>query len=442
MKALSTLRIIPMNNTPSNSAIFSDDEVARAVAVMAAVIVIGCIGNTLVIVVLCLKNSSTNSRWNRYRRRQQNGDADTSTFGRDKTLDFFILVLAGSDLLVCVIIIPSTITMELYQFRISIDILCKLFYIMFVTNTTFSSLLISAVALDRYLFICHSLKQILTLLRAKILVSTLAIFSLCVGIAAGCVVGVKSIQANNSGISNPQNYICEENEYVRGISELQKTVSQIIKYINHACYLACILIVLILYSCVFRAIVSSRSRRDKLAVQQRQQQNGSDSSEQRKPENARPSRQLMVSFSTKIIQKAQFTLQNLRSALMLFIIALVYILTFVPALVIANGWAHQNLVLFYLYYVNSAANPCIYAIFTPSFRQFVATIFRDCFCDGKMRQSSSSGAAAIRTGSLMFQKMGKKGKSIEDAYPFVSREERMASAALPSMDSNAPASDS
>ena len=154
------------NNTPSNAAVFSDVEVKRAIVMMCIVIVIGSIGNALVITVLCIKNSSANSRWNRYRRQQRSTAEDLSesvSMSRDKTLDFFVLVLAISDTLVCTLIIPSTIVMEIYRFRIVNDILCKLYYVLFVTNTTFSSLLISAVALDRYLFICHSLKHILTL---------------------------------------------------------------------------------------------------------------------------------------------------------------------------------------------------------------------------------------------------------------------------------------
>lgn len=434
-----------MNNTPSNSAIFSDVEVSRAIAMMAAVLVIGSIGNTLVIIVLCLKNSSANSRWNRYRRRQQtiNGlqISETGTFGRDKTLDFFILVLAVSDLLVCVIIIPSTITMEINQFRISIDILCKLFYVLFVTNTTFSSLLISAVALDRYLFICHSLKHVLTLIRAKILVSTLALFSLGVGIAAGCVVGVKVTYLNSTENNSRASYICEENEYVRGISEMQKTVSQIIKYFNHACYLTCILIVLILYSFVFLAIVTSRSRSNKLTLlSQASRQNAGHPGEANKSSaSIRLSRQRMASLPAKFRQKAQFTLQNLRSALMLFIVAIVYILTFVPALVIANGWVQQNLVLLYLYYVNSAANPCIYAIFTPSFRGIVGALFRKCFCiDHDPLPSAAGGGDSIisdandigsHSNTVALSLVGRNKRARREAYPFVSREERMAAAA-------------
>ncbi|VDM33419.1 unnamed protein product [Hydatigera taeniaeformis] len=447
MEALTTLRITTMNNTPSNSAIFSDVEVFRAIAVMAAVIVIGSIGNTLVISVLCLKNCSTNNRWNQYRRRNQSSiseNSETGAFGRDKTLDFFILVLAVSDLLVCIIIIPATITMEINQFRISIDGLCKLFYVLFVTNTTFSSLIISAVALDRYLFICHSLKHILTLIRAKILVSTLALFSLCVGIAAGCVVGVKALHPNTTEDNAQTTYICEENEYVRGISELQKTVSQIIKYLNHACYLACILIVLILYSCVFWAIVTSRSRSQRLTVSsQTARQNGRDSAyPEESTANSRLSRQRMANLPSKLRQKAQYTLQNLRSALMLFIIALVYILTFVPSLVIANGWAPQNLVLLYLYYVNSAANPCIYAIFTPSFRRIVAILIRNCFCRSSSTHPPTSGRSLEHSHPIVpisigvthasnrgFNRIGKKKRAIEEAYPFISREERMAAAA-------------
>lgn len=446
MEALTTPANTVLNNIPSNSAVFSDKEIFSAVAMMAAVVVFGTILNTLVISVLCIKNSSANSRWNRYRRQQRNNDPDhgeTGAFGRDKTLDFFILVLAVSDLLVCVIIIPATIMMEITQFRLSIDILCKLYYVLFVTNTTFSSLLISAVAFDRYLFICHSLKHILTLMRAKILVSTLALFSLGVGIAAGCVVSVKPIHPNFAGDTNRiSDYICEENEYMHGISDFQKIVSQIIKYFNHAWYLACILIVLILYSCVFWAIVSTRSRSHKLTVSTAiNRLNSRETSYERESSsNITVARQRMTSIPSIFRQKAQFTFQNFRSALMLFIIALVYILTFVPALVIANGWAQQNLVLLYLYYVNSAANPCIYAIFTPSFRRNLAALLRSCcllkensaqsFRCGGGSMPSEIGSSIPHANSLARTRLRSKRRTREDAFPFITREQRRAAATM------------
>ncbi|VDL18996.1 unnamed protein product [Hymenolepis diminuta] len=428
------------NHTSSNSVVVADEEIYQAVTMMAVVIIIGTIGNTLVISVLCIKNSSANSRWNRYRRQQRSGEtnnAGTGAFDRDKTLDFFVLVLAISDLFVCVVIIPSTITIEIFKYRISIDFLCKMFYVFLVANTTFSSLLISTVALDRYLFICQSLKRIITLIRAKVLVTTLALFSLGVGIAAGCAVGIK-MEDDGKGIQ----HICDEIEYIDGISYLRKKLSQVIKYFNHACFLACILIVIVLYSCVFWAIVSTRSRGHKLTVPvsihgPNEKKSTYDS---KSSGNIKDSRRRRSSVPSKFRQKAQFTLQNLRSVLMLFIIAIVYILTFVTSLIIANAWTKMNLVLFYLYYINSAANPCIYAIFTPSFRQTVVVLIRSCCClkdhithppiVGRDSKHSDIGSSIMHKNSRDWSHLRSKKHIREDAFPFITREQRRAAAAM------------
>ncbi|VDO08580.1 unnamed protein product [Rodentolepis nana] len=424
------------NHTSSNSVVVADEEIYQAVAMMAIVIIIGTIGNALVISVLCIKNSSGNSRWKRYRRQQRISEinqAEMGAFGRDKTLDFFVLVLAISDLFVCVIIIPSTITIELFKYRISIDLLCKMFYVFLVANTTFSSLLISTVALDRYLFICHSLKHILTLIRAKVIGTTLALFSLGVGIAAGCAVGIKT---EDDG--EVVQHICDEIEFIDGISHLQRRLSRVIKYFNHACFLASILIVIVLYSRVFWAIVVTRSRSHKLSVSVSiHRQSGKKSAyDSKSSSNGKDSRHRRTSIPSRFRQKAHFTFQNLRSAIMLFVIAVVYILTFVTSLIIANGWIKMNLVLLYLYYINSAANPCIYAIFTPSFRQTVATLFRSCCCQkdsidqtsaiGRDSKHSDSGSRNIVQNSQTWSHSRGKIYTRDDPFPFITREQRRA----------------
>ncbi|VDL89332.1 unnamed protein product [Schistocephalus solidus] len=377
----------------SNSVIFGNEEVLSAVSLMACTVVIGGIGNLLVVTVQLLRTTSLGAKWNRRQRQLQvRSEVAYSDFGT--------VVLAISDLFVCLIIIPSTITMELIAFRIQNDILCKLYYVLFVTNTTFSSLLISAVALDRYLYICHSLRHLLTLFRAKMLVLSLAIFSLVIGSMAGSVVSLKHVHTNitNGTSSSPMESeeVCEETEYVSNITDFQKTFTVIVRRVNHGSFLVCIIIVTILYAFVFWAIVTAHARKQRLVY--------IPTTDNKEPQGTYPETFSSVKIKTNlsptgnalgqkglhqyrrkslhrtVIQRAHCTFQNFRSALMLFLIALVYIITFVPSLIIANGWIPQNLVLLYLYYVNSAANPCIYAAFSSSFRRMVICLFTEAFC--------------------------------------------------------------
>lgn len=421
----------------SNTQVFGEDEVVAVVIMMICVVFVGGIGNILVIIVECIKKIPPGSKLGRRRRRNrrnQSGTMEDFVPSSDKTLDFFILVLAISDLVVCLVIIPATIQMELNQFRMEIDFLCKLFYVLFVANTTFSSLLISVVALDRYLYICHSLKRILTLFRAKMLVISLSLFAIFIGVMAGTAVSVKPTppEINSTEIYPEPILVCEEVEFISNITVFQKTFSTIVKRVNHGCFFVCILIVTILYSLVFWAIVSARGRRHRLIVKKTcsnaPDSNGDVIPQIRTSRSSSTPANRMFSLSEKVVERAQCTFQNIRSALMLFVIALVYIVTFVPVLLMTNELLPQNLFLMYLYYVNSAANPCIYAAFSKSFRSGVADLIRDCFprTDGlslptTARSVSSSVKMPPKRGICLGVKKSKKSQ-----FVFITREERMA----------------
>lgn len=436
MEALSDT-VIPTNDNSfaSNSHVPPDIEYRIAFTMMSFVMFFGFIGNSLVISVISIKNSSLNFCRNRYRRQQQrDSETDPSeigAFGRDNTLDFFVLVLAISDLIVCIIIIPSTIAIETIKYRMSSVFLCKLYYVFFVGSSTFSSLLISAVALDRYLFICHSLKHILTLNRAKILVSCLAGISLILGIAVSFMVALKP-DKENVDIS-----VCDEIQFMN-ISTAVYVITNVIKYFNHGCFILSILAVLILYTAVFRAIVVTKSTTKKLTVSvtTANKSNGKESTHDGLTTSEKRNSQKRGSkMSSKFFQKAQMSLQNLRSALMLFIIAIVYIVTFLP--VFSTIYTQGNLILYYLYFINSATNPCIYAIFTPSFRRNIVATFRSPCCSKKKRGQTLISARSSRQSesfSTIFPKSNQvrshqNGKRREDDFPFITREQRRAAAA-------------
>lgn len=60
--------------------------------------------------------------------------------------------------------------------------------------------------------------------------------------------------------------------------------------------------------------------------------------------------------------------QNMKMAGMLFVVAIVYILTFIPAMLMASDIITLFLPIFYLYYANNAVNPIIYCFMNPNFR--------------------------------------------------------------------------
>lgn len=105
--------------------------------------IVGTIGNSVVALVY----------WNKK-------DKQTSTF--------FILVLALSDLVVCLFLVPMTIHMENVLFETRSKTFCKLFFFLTTTVVPSSSLLMTAIAFDRYFCICMVNRTIMNLERARI----------------------------------------------------------------------------------------------------------------------------------------------------------------------------------------------------------------------------------------------------------------------------------
>ena len=67
---------------------------------------------------------------------------------------------------------------------------------------------------------------------------------------------------------------------------------------------------------------------------------------------------------------------NIKTALMLSIVALIYIVAFMPAWLMAHQVLTMNVVIFYLYFTYSVANPIIYAFLNQSFRNHLQTLVK------------------------------------------------------------------
>ena len=66
---------------------------------------------------------------------------------------------------------------------------------------------------------------------------------------------------------------------------------------------------------------------------------------------------------------------NIKTALMLSVVALVYIIAFLPAWLMAFRVIPMNVIVFYLYFTYNVANPVIYAFLNQSFRNHLKTLF-------------------------------------------------------------------
>lgn len=69
---------------------------------------------------------------------------------------------------------------------------------------------------------------------------------------------------------------------------------------------------------------------------------------------------------------------NIKTALMLFTVTLVFIIAFLPALLMANDLIPLNLIAFYAYFIYNVVNPFIYAFMNQTFREDLKKLVNVC----------------------------------------------------------------
>ncbi|KAH9285411.1 5-hydroxytryptamine receptor 1A [Echinococcus granulosus] len=406
---------------------------------------IGCIGNTIVIVIYSTKH-----------------DRLTSTV--------FILALAMVDSFACVCLMPLTIYIESVEWRIQSEFLCKFYYVINNSFIPFSSLLISGIAFDRYFAICHPFSKIITVSRAKQIIVVMLSLALLLGGVSSMTIVVSLIPTANT--SAPE-YECTETRMLN-TTKSQMAIYHIVQGSQISSYVLCILSVVILYVLIFRSVLLMRERRKRLmgnklqslpqfsestnsnnaakdgdlrpplsvTIQQRGlppnpkklslnltttlpgvvEERPNEKNEQNlvleiwknrlnaTEENPAPTaigrkasapvlKQRKISFLDKPKRwvgrnkqerqqnrrislrgfKGTFVLQNMKTAAMLFVVAIVYIIALIPAMLMAIGVVEMYLPIFYMYYVNNAINPIIYCFMNPTFREDVQNFFTSRF---------------------------------------------------------------
>ena len=74
--------------------------------------------------------------------------------------------------------------------------------------------------------------------------------------------------------------------------------------------------------------------------------------------------------------KEKTLLANIRTAVMLFVVTIVFLIAFLPAWLMASGLLAYNQVVFYMYFVYHTANPFIYAFMNKSFRDDLGKVIK------------------------------------------------------------------
>ena len=77
----------------------------------------------------------------------------------------------------------------------------------------------------------------------------------------------------------------------------------------------------------------------------------------------------------KSTKKDRNRIANLKTAAMLFVVTVVFIVTFLPAFLMALQLIPYNLIIFYMYFANNVANPVIYSFMNKNFRDDLKKLF-------------------------------------------------------------------
>ena len=207
---------------------------------------------------------------------------------KDKlTSTLFIIALATVDFITCLVVMPFTVYMEIVDFHVSSDVCCKLYHFFITSNIPFSALVMVAIAVDRYLCICHPFTSLLTLRRAKVLIGLLAAVAATLGACVAMFFGVYersetvAAEASNSTemaainttavtldgyflttdatvSSDGLNYtgICAENDLIMS-HHFQWYYQKLFTFM----YPVCLLVVVVLYVLIYHSVLRRRYKR-------------------------------------------------------------------------------------------------------------------------------------------------------------------------------------
>jgi hypothetical protein len=199
--------------------------------------VVGTIGNSIVFFVYCRKQ-----------------DRQTSTF--------FVLLLSLNDLAISALLLPFTIYMEKIQFLTENLYFCKTFFFLTTTIVPSSSLLMLALAFDRYFCICMVDKNIMNLHRAKLIAIMLLIIGLFCGIIPGwnadCIYINYDYFLENSTGGNFSSF-----GFICMISVEKNSIVRYFKNFYDMVYLLSVILIALLYGLIFREIYIRQKLKNK-----------------------------------------------------------------------------------------------------------------------------------------------------------------------------------
>lgn len=191
---------------------------------------------------------------------------------------------------------------------------------------------------------------------------------------------------------------CSPNEVV-----LSSTFQLTFQKLYTVLYLLCFITVVVLYVLIYRSVLARRARRQLQksahlplvpcskrstaacsgarslrppveAIERTMFTNtdGASTCEEDEAEEGRDGgsgHSLEVPAAHCMAQRAATRMANLKTAGVLFVVTVVFIVTFLPAFLMAHGLIPYSMTIFYMYFANNVANPVIYSFMNRNFRE-------------------------------------------------------------------------
>lgn len=432
----------PTNSQTASEDTTTSEEKLAVVCILSVLSVFGTFGNGLVLYVFSSK-----------------GNKVTSTI--------FILALAWTDFVTCLVIIPLTIVSVAKDNYMKFDFVCKLYHFLITFNVPLAAFIMVAIAVDRYFSICHPFLHALTPRRARVTVCTLCSFASILGMltalfysvyefkpyegglpggsvenvtravvyfivtvsstdlaesdvaggfaAVGAdvgdraggdsgkagvgtgVVGTGSLLLSNSvnvSVDSPTPASANGTYRWTGLCTVDYSILNpdflyAYQKVYASFYLISLLVVCIIYALIYRSVVERREWRRRqrsgkptqkspvtIATEieevEMRSQNGTVNGDQ-----GGEMQSLNNSEKKASKERRDFNfLANIRTAAMLFVVTIVFILSFLPAWLMAVQVIQFHIIVFYLYFVYNVANPVIYAFMNHAFRKELKRVFQ------------------------------------------------------------------
>ncbi|GAB1605966.1 neuropeptide FF receptor 2-like [Argonauta hians] len=339
------------------------------------------------------------------------------------TSTIFILALAGMDFITCLITIPSTVAIEYVLYHVQNDAVCKIYHFLQTTTVPFSALVMVAIASDRYLCICHPFVRAMTTRRAQILVALLGAVAVTFGIIGSLAYSVykykdpgngtqimNSITPVASMLSNYTYEYSDNNTVTLDAIEANRTICYsgmcdisflifprkvftVYQTIYSSIFLISLVIVAFLYALIYRSVLSRRKQRLKIVTNKcclfwsdDSQTNAeeteittvnADSVDKPTKHGVKAEKDAILKHGTRAkLEKVRIA--NLKTAGMLFVVTLVFVLAFLPSWLMAHRYIDMNIIVFYMYFSYNIANPVVYAFMNRNFKNQLKEIFINC----------------------------------------------------------------